>query len=356
MRRIAVLAALVGFWTSIALGEGPSDSQEAKLTIEASEHLSDALKEELIRASDKDTLQQAERTTAVARPPLTPFLFELKEARGEAQAQERLVAANTLEMLEREDFSAFQALKAVGPDVLEVAGPDSQAASKVVGAKAEVAPPFNETVVLGSHNKWFCTGVAISDRAILTAGHCAHAKHVGVGYRVNTLRELHRVARARIAPQGMDAAVLFLQTPVREALPSISLRRDSTPPRGFLTVVGFGSNRYDAIGGSGAMRSVDIVAYDWGCDPSRASVFGCRHGKEFLLRSVRGNDTCAGDSGGPVYESTDAGRVLVGITSRPVPLPGAKCGNGGIYTRVDALAVWLFQLGSEQRKAKRRQR
>jgi Trypsin len=49
----------------------------------------------------------------------------------------------------------------------------------------------------------------------------------------------------------------------------------------------------------------------------------------------RQNDTCKGDSGGPVFLVGDDKYKLVAVTSRPAPFlqpdPSLQCGGGGIY-------------------------
>jgi hypothetical protein len=42
-----------------------------------------------------------------------------------------------------------------------------------------------------------------------------------------------------------------------------------------------------------------------------------------------------------VFERSADGLRLVAVTSRPIPGARLRCGDGGIYTRVDAIASWL---------------
>jgi secreted trypsin-like serine protease len=80
--------------------------------------------------------------------------------------------------------------------------------------------------------------------------------------------------------------------------------------------------------------------------------FCAPHSSEFVLSSFgtgRSQDSCAGDSGGPVMmasEGNDLDFFLVGLTSRSLH-PKGNCGIGGIYTKVATKAVidWLKDQG-----------
>jgi secreted trypsin-like serine protease len=52
-------------------------------------------------------------------------------------------------------------------------------------------------------------------------------------------------------------------------------------------------------------------------------------------------DSCNGDSGGPAYVQVDGEWHLAGATSRATASSLRPCGDGGIYTRIDAYEEWI---------------
>jgi secreted trypsin-like serine protease len=111
-----------------------------------------------------------------------------------------------------------------------------------------------------------------------------------------------------------------------------------------VTICGFGQ-AWDPPGLSerrGIKRSAsDVEVHPSPPAPSPDSDFAAAF--EFLAGG-RSNgtvaDTCFGDSGGPVYVvNANGSHTLLGITSRGI---GNVCGNGGIYTRIDAHRDWIL--------------
>jgi secreted trypsin-like serine protease len=60
-----------------------------------------------------------------------------------------------------------------------------------------------------------------------------------------------------------------------------------------------------------------------------------------VLVSPHGEDTCDGDSGGPVFEWDGTDWRIVAVTSRPIACARRRCGDGGVYVRVDRIERWL---------------
>jgi secreted trypsin-like serine protease len=56
-----------------------------------------------------------------------------------------------------------------------------------------------------------------------------------------------------------------------------------------------------------------------------------------------GIDTCGGDSGGPLYLTTEFGVFLAGATSRGYSDNQFYCSEGGIYVRPDKYVEWIEQ-------------
>lgn len=198
---------------------------------------------------------------------------------------------------------------------------------------------------------WFCSGVLVHPRIVLTAGHCFVQSN-----RANVVAlatsDQNQMAKAEVIgikrlvvnphyqPGGpFDMTVLILRSaattaPVAPAAPAEFAAASR------VTLVGFGNDDANSTRGFGTKREVDvdvisrrITAQDK-LDADEQH-FGYESDLEFVAGGG-GFDTCNGDSGGPVYIHTDAGNRLVGLTSRATEGAKHNCGDGGIYTRVDA--------------------
>jgi hypothetical protein len=118
-----------------------------------------------------------------------------------------------------------------------------------------------------------------------------------------------------------------------------------------LTVVGYGYTGPKSIG---VRMQVPVPIKSIACtEPALAGV--CMHFAEMLLADKPGpgvgNDSCGGDSGGPVFFHDGNIARLVAITSRGGPGaqddPILQCGGGGIYTIIGRQSVlnWLAANG-----------
>jgi hypothetical protein len=240
-----------------------------------------------------------------------------------------------------------------------------------------------------------CSGVRVSDNAILTAAHCACGA-LG-SYRILTATSMKATdgEEKEIEKQNSSPDIYYLvDRPAffagyrcdLQAWPigrDLALLRVATAAElaGTVTIVpvtiGVAVATPGMISEDGAKTKLLIGAgfgyIDDGSLPNRmqygaipiASLFcgqeqfagsECRGGREFVLAarsaSSGGTDTCGGDSGGPIFYAPDAKSVtLVGITSRAVAdanhRAGLMCGRGGIYTTVGhpAVVAWLRSNG-----------
>lgn len=212
--------------------------------------------------------------------------------------------------------------------------------------------PFPDAVLVGNERGFRCSGVVVGRSKVLTAAHCLPATRVGLGERMETAQVV-AVSRAIRAPGAIDLALLDTVVPVlppgREP-PSI----ETSDPTGPLVHVGFGANG----GEFGIKRVTTLSSSGWGCGGKASRETGCQPDYEMFVPGAPGHDTCAGDSGGPLFwvddsatacRAVDAGvrrrSRLVAITSRSGDGAKVTCGQGGIATRLARVREWLDSNG-----------
>ena len=230
-----------------------------------------------------------------------------------------------------------EAETSMGPKVVVPPGTKPVSAAVVPTASASQGQEsFVEVVAVGSPRSWNCSGVRVGPRTVVTAAHCLPATQVQTEatVRSNTQGAIAVVATA-VAPGGVDAALLRLERPVDGPTAAWRGQGDVDEPRGTGQVAGYGSTRVDGGGQAGVRNDAEVELSGWGCDATRSVTLGCHPGLEFIVVSSNGVDTCEGDSGGPIFETTPNGRRLLGITSRALPGSESRCGGGGIYVRID---------------------
>ncbi|XP_035892012.1 CLIP domain-containing serine protease B14-like [Anopheles stephensi] len=229
-----------------------------------------------------------------------------------------------------------------------------------------------------------CAGSLISKRFVLTAAHCytmakkkgwaIHSVRVAEwnymnhrgnkdckqlpGYGVPICRKDYDVARFVVHPDYRvnyavhvnDIALIELTADVEYNVfvTPICLPVNATilPPGGpgtEYTAAGWGSTDQDS-GMSYLLKQINLREFDMNrCKklfqvPNDDGV-GVGH---ICAGGVRGEDTCHGDSGGPLMESADGVWYLTGITSFGWPRCGME-GVPGVYTNVSHYLDWIAQ-------------
>jgi hypothetical protein len=216
--------------------------------------------------------------------------------------------------------------------------------TRIVGGIA--TSDYPDCVAVGSDDAWCCTGTLVSPNVVVTAGHCVNdgcATRVFVGEDVTepeagtVIAVKQAVSHPDYSPPNPthDIAVLILSrdadcTPRKVADGKVLDRADS------VRLAGYGNTEVYSSGGYGRRRMVDVPLASadprYGADPATEFVAGA----PFLDR-----DSCNGDSGGPAFVQWRKRWYLAGATSRATASTIRPCGDGGIYTRVDAFGDWM---------------
>lgn len=240
---------------------------------------------------------------------------------------------------------------------------------RIVGGRPTPRGSYPECCLIGQthpngSHAWYCTGVLIHPRIVLTAGHCHDPREglkpslVALGAEKQTdlghaeiVGTKRTVVHPDYASTGFhDICVLVLRRAARTAPTAVATAAElKTAER--TTLVGFGRNDLASSRGFGIKREVEVPIKhlrrrkEDDLDDAEERL-GFESDFEFVAGGD-GFDSCNGDSGGPAYIGTKAQRKVAGVTSRGTDMMRNPCGDGGIYTRVDVHLPFIQRVAKE---------
>lgn len=213
--------------------------------------------------------------------------------------------------------------------------------------------------------QWFCTGVLVHPRIVLSAAHC----HQPPGSVANVVAlncenadqlgdaEIISARRTAVHPNyastGLqDISVLILRKAATvPPVPIASTEEISAASR--TTLVGFGNDDVFSSRGFGIKREVEVDITHIRRTPAddldaAEEQLDFESDLEFVAGG-NGFDSCNGDSGGPAYILVGGVRKVAGLTSRATKTATKPCGEGGIYTRIDKNLDFVQEVAKQAR-------
>ncbi|MBR1032611.1 DNA/RNA non-specific endonuclease [Bradyrhizobium liaoningense] len=238
----------------------------------------------------------------------------------------------------------------------EITVPAPTELERIVGGNRVQAGAIQSCVCIGDATQWFCTGVVVAPRVVLTAAHCGSSiTRILIGDQTTpTLQGRVVVVRQAIIHPNYrrhpfnenDINILILDQDAA-VVPARLATTDQLKQASQVHLVGFGYNDPQLPKGFGVKREVRAPM-----GPIRRSeadnltqfeqLTGFHSAYEFVAgRKGLGRDTCNGDSGGPAYIDSNQDSLVAGLTSRATRDANVPCGAGGVYVRTDSFRSYI---------------
>jgi endonuclease G len=224
--------------------------------------------------------------------------------------------------------------------------------AEILGGTDVMPGKWQDAAAIRTNNNWYCTGTLIAPNVVLSAGHCVEdlPNNVLIG-----TSSLSRPTEGEVIP--VKTRIEYPLSQRNADLLVLVLERDSKfEPRAIATgwaraeikngaqvqIVGFGA--IDMAGNmyTPSLKEATTSITDFDCTTSMGCRTPIKPGGE-LGAGGMGIDTCGGDSGGPLYLTTEFGTFLAGATSRGYSDNQFYCSEGGIYVRPDKFVEWIEQ-------------
>ncbi|MCX6107805.1 MAG: serine protease [Proteobacteria bacterium] len=225
--------------------------------------------------------------------------------------------------------------------------------SRVVAAQPYIVGLSEEA----SKGSFFCGGTYLGGNVVLTAAHCvanlSGQVYASIGVASADAAQKAPFAKVvgvvvhpdwgHVGDRDGDVALLFLDKAATglPSVPGIELDRVGVLGSGeTLTAIGFGTISSIGVVMPGDLRQTDLQPVALNDCRSKSAFYKALSERQMCAAGTTdGQDTCNGDSGGPLIAKRGGKAVLVGIISF-----GDGCGQRlkpGVYARVAAFSKWI---------------
>ncbi|MGE0872194.1 MAG: trypsin-like serine protease [Kofleriaceae bacterium] len=232
---------------------------------------------------------------------------------------------------------------------IELAEPTN---APVVGGTSSPAGKWPDVAAVRFDGQQGCTGTLIAPTVVLTAGHCIASDLDSVLIGTSSLARpqegevisvIDRIEYPS-SSSSYDLGVLILAYPATHSPRPIASgwARFDIKNNAQVAIVGYGAIDADSTTFVNELQEATTTITDADCEVSAGCNAQARPSGE-LGAGGSNVDTCAGDSGGPLYLTTGYGTFLAGVTSRAYDNALSPCGEGGLYTRPDKVIDWIEQ-------------
>lgn len=248
----------------------------------------------------------------------------------------------------------------------------AEVAARIVGGVPVKQGMFPECCLVGHRYAngtftWFCSGVLVNSRTVLTAAHCQGNPPINVvalnATDQNDLgeAEIQGVRWVSVHPEhgknlGHDLAVLVLKDEAQT--PPAQLATTDEIGQALKTlIVGFGNHDKQSSRGFGVKRRVEVDLMAVRRTPQdnleEEETFYRFESERELVAGGEGFDSVNGDSGGPLFIKVGECYKVAALGSRATLYeegqPGLVFGHGGIATRLDAQLGFVNQVLAERK-------
>lgn len=232
---------------------------------------------------------------------------------------------------------------------------------------------FGDCVCVIGHGRGnnICSGVLLAPNVVLTAGHCGREffpAEVRVGFNQAEPDEIAKVifiARHPLYSDEVprhDLMVLIVDPPIESIEPKDPVSPGDLASGSAALVVGYGESPAGFLPTGIRRVADDLVVVSEDCDTTDdqgntdEERYRCTAHQEFVAADRYGRspgaDACRGDSGGPLYIRSAGEWKIAGIVSRSSFVDGRppqrRCGEGGIYVRIDHFWDWITNVPGAQ--------